>query len=119
MSERGRSISPRADDDVEMANGDAGTKNTNAKVVIVTNLTRNVVQMHLRTIFGFYGKIVKVDLPLYAQCERLFVSFAVWLVLIPCQRDKIVEKPLWNILTQNPRIQLRLTCTEGSWMEIS
>ncbi|KAF8633691.1 hypothetical protein AX15_001297 [Amanita polypyramis BW_CC] len=37
------------------------------KVVIVTNLTRNVVESHLQTIFGFYGEIVKVDLPLFGK----------------------------------------------------
>lgn len=38
------------------------------KVVIVTNLTRNVVESHLQTIFGFYGQIAKVDLPLFGKC---------------------------------------------------
>ncbi|KAK2466510.1 hypothetical protein APHAL10511_002152 [Amanita phalloides] len=37
------------------------------KVVIVTNLTRNVVESHLQTIFGFYGQIAKVDLPLFGK----------------------------------------------------
>jgi RNA-binding protein with serine-rich domain 1 len=40
-----------------------------ATVVIVTNLTRNVVEAHLRTVFGFYGDIVKIDLPLFGNCE--------------------------------------------------
>ncbi|KAF8204932.1 hypothetical protein BJ912DRAFT_840479, partial [Pholiota molesta] len=38
-----------------------------AKVVIVTNLTRNVVESHLKTIFGFYGHITKIDLPVFAK----------------------------------------------------
>ncbi|KAM6495537.1 hypothetical protein JOM56_008243, partial [Amanita muscaria] len=37
------------------------------KVVIVTNLTRNVVESHVQTIFGFYGQIVKIDLPLFGK----------------------------------------------------
>ncbi|KAF8742391.1 hypothetical protein AX14_004615 [Amanita brunnescens Koide BX004] len=37
------------------------------KVVIVTNLTRNVVESHLQVIFGFYGPIAKVDLPLFGK----------------------------------------------------
>ncbi|KAI6034057.1 hypothetical protein BKA83DRAFT_4184315, partial [Pisolithus microcarpus] len=37
------------------------------KVVVVNGLSRNVVQSHLQTIFGFYGEIVKVDLPLYSK----------------------------------------------------
>ena len=87
MSVRGRSTSPHPlrDEDVEMDtvsnNGkmDLGNSNSNsnsdginkpdAKVVIVTNLTRNVVQEHLQTIFGFYGEIVKLDLPLFGKCE--------------------------------------------------
>ncbi|KAF9449886.1 RNA-binding domain-containing protein, partial [Macrolepiota fuliginosa MF-IS2] len=38
-----------------------------AKVVVVTNLTRNVVEAHLQTIFSFYGEIVKIDLPLFGK----------------------------------------------------
>lgn len=41
----------------------------NAKVVVVTNLSRNVVESHLRSIFGFYGDITKIDLPLFGKCE--------------------------------------------------
>jgi RNA-binding protein with serine-rich domain 1 len=40
------------------------------KVVVITNLTRNVVEGHLRVIFGFYGEVVKVDLPMYAKCAH-------------------------------------------------
>lgn len=39
-----------------------------AKVVVVNNLTRNVVESHLLTIFGFYGEIVKIDVPLFGKC---------------------------------------------------
>ena len=68
MSARGRSLSPRPlrDEDVDMDGSPRA--NSNAKVVIVTNLTRNVVESHLQTIFGFYGEIVKVDLPVYGKC---------------------------------------------------
>ncbi|TFL05889.1 hypothetical protein BDV98DRAFT_239486 [Pterulicium gracile] len=65
---RGRSLSPRPlrDADADMKEEISGdTKD--AKVVIITNLTRNVVETHLRTIFGFYGEISKIDLPLYAN----------------------------------------------------
>ena len=70
MSTRGRSASPRPlnDDDVEMENG-GGTDKAGAKVIIVTNLTRSVVETHLQTIFGFYGQITKIDLPLFGKCE--------------------------------------------------
>jgi len=39
-----------------------------AKVVIVTHLTRNVVESHLKTVFGFYGQINKIDLPVFGKC---------------------------------------------------
>ena len=42
--------------------------NPDAKVVIVQNLTRNVVEAHLQTIFSFYGTINKIDLPTFAKC---------------------------------------------------
>ncbi|KAI5833199.1 hypothetical protein K523DRAFT_370058 [Schizophyllum commune Tattone D] len=41
--------------------------NPDAKVVIVQNLTRNVVEAHLQTIFSFYGTINKIDLPTFAK----------------------------------------------------
>ncbi|KIY45846.1 hypothetical protein FISHEDRAFT_23643, partial [Fistulina hepatica ATCC 64428] len=37
------------------------------RVVIVNNLSKNVVEAHLRTIFSFYGTITKVDLPVYGK----------------------------------------------------
>ncbi|KAH9938245.1 uncharacterized protein B0H18DRAFT_966236 [Fomitopsis serialis] len=68
MSTRGRSTSPHPlhDEDVEMDNGN-GFDKPHAKVVVVTNLTRNVVEAHLRTIFGFYGDITKIDLPVFGK----------------------------------------------------
>jgi len=48
------------------------------KVVIVTNLTRNVVESHLQTIFGFYGQIAKVDLPLFGKCKLNLSKLVVW-----------------------------------------
>ncbi|KAF7971766.1 hypothetical protein HWV62_36195 [Athelia sp. TMB] len=67
---RGRSSSPHApqDVDVDMDNG-APAEKTNAKVIHVANLTRNVVESHLRAIFGFYGEITKLDLPIYGKCK--------------------------------------------------
>ncbi|KZT74296.1 hypothetical protein DAEQUDRAFT_807449 [Daedalea quercina L-15889] len=68
MSTRGRSTSPHPlhDEDVDMENGNGGGK-PHAKVVIVTNLTRNVVEAHLRTIFSFYGDVTKIDLPVFGK----------------------------------------------------
>lgn len=66
MPDRGRSPSPKPlrDADVDMENGPS---HRDSKVVIVNGLSRNVVQSHLSTIFGFYGEIVKIDLPLYSK----------------------------------------------------
>jgi len=87
MSIRGRSTSPHPlrDEDVEMdtssnhEKGDLensnGVNKPDSKVVIVTNLTRNVVQEHLQTIFGFYGEIVKLDLPLFGKCASSALLF--------------------------------------------
>ena len=67
MSTRGRSTSPRERDaDVDMDK--QPEEKLDAKVVVVTNLTRNVVEAHLQSVFGFYGEIVKIDLPIYVKC---------------------------------------------------
>lgn len=60
-----RSTSP-----LEMDIDNKSTKDDkpDAKVVIITNLTRNVVESHLQSIFGFYGRIMKIDLPLFGKC---------------------------------------------------
>ncbi|KAI0033351.1 hypothetical protein K488DRAFT_47976, partial [Vararia minispora EC-137] len=43
------------------------SKPPNARGIIVANLTRNVVETHLRSVFGLYGPIVKVDMPVYIK----------------------------------------------------
>ena len=64
---RGRSLSPRSVDmDVDIR---SPADRSDARVVIITNLTRNVVESHLKTIFGFYGHITKIDLPTFVKCE--------------------------------------------------
>ena len=63
-----------------------------AKVVVVTNLTRNVVEAHLQTIFNFYGEITKIDLPLFGKCTLtipLYFAFPLTLLL---KLDKTVAK---------------------------
>ncbi|KAG8982103.1 hypothetical protein FRC05_000245 [Tulasnella sp. 425] len=86
MSVRGRSPSPRPinGSDTEMAvdqpmkNGHHGSRSrsrekspsggdTGPRVVVVQNLTRNVLESHVRVIFGHYGKIKKVDFPTYRK----------------------------------------------------
>ena len=67
MSTRGRSASPQSRDvDVDMDK--QSEEKLDAKVVVISNLTRNVVEAHLQSIFGFYGEVVKVDLPIYVKC---------------------------------------------------
>ncbi|KAF8803854.1 hypothetical protein BYT27DRAFT_7108980 [Phlegmacium glaucopus] len=62
---RGRSLSPRSVDmDVDVR---SPADKSDARVVIITNLTRNVVESHLKTIFGFYGLITKIDLPVFVK----------------------------------------------------
>ena len=69
-------MSPRPlnDDDVDMDNGGLAQEKPHAKVVVVTNLTRNVVEAHLRAIFGFYGEVQKVDLPVFGKCTLFSCS---------------------------------------------
>lgn len=51
-------------DTVQPTAGEGGKK-----VVVITNLTRNVAETHLSTIFGFYGEVVKIDLPVFGKCK--------------------------------------------------
>ncbi|KZT55401.1 hypothetical protein CALCODRAFT_437271, partial [Calocera cornea HHB12733] len=37
------------------------------RFVVVSNLTKNVEEYHLKAIFGFYGEILEVDLPRYGK----------------------------------------------------
>ncbi|KAF7331816.1 RNA-binding domain-containing protein [Mycena kentingensis (nom. inval.)] len=37
------------------------------RVIVITNLTRNVAEVHLKAIFGFYGDIVQMDLPTFGK----------------------------------------------------
>jgi len=83
MSARGRSSSPRPihDGDVDMENGNRDArKKADAKVVVVANLTRNVAESHLRVVFGFYGEITKLDLPLFGKSlqnrGKAFIEYA-------------------------------------------
>lgn len=47
-----------------------------AKVIIINNLTRNVVESHLQTIFSFYGRIMKIDLPVFGKCVSYYIEFS-------------------------------------------
>ena len=74
MSTRGRSLSPRdrGGSDIEMRNASRTPEPRDTfgpKVVVISNLTKNVLVPHLKSIFGFYGDIRKVDLPTYRKSE--------------------------------------------------
>ncbi|KAG6890952.1 hypothetical protein C0995_000909 [Termitomyces sp. Mi166 len=63
-----RSSSPRRSADVAMdIDQSSSFDKPNARVIIVTNLTRNVAESHLQTIFSLYGPITKIDLPVYGK----------------------------------------------------
>jgi hypothetical protein len=90
---RGRSESPRRlgnghDSDEEMRSvsrsslpRDRDGAKPGPKVVIVLNLTRSVADAHLRAIFGLYGEIRKIDLPLHAKCTSFLRGQSVLLTL--------------------------------------
>ncbi|KIY68211.1 hypothetical protein CYLTODRAFT_319147, partial [Cylindrobasidium torrendii FP15055 ss-10] len=40
------------------------------RVVVISNLTRNIVQPHLQAVFSVYGRINKIDIPLYAKSQQ-------------------------------------------------
>jgi hypothetical protein len=88
---------------------DASKDLPNARVVVVTNLTRNVVEAHLRTVFGFYGDLTKVDLPVYAKCEYHRRHFHHSRYLRQAQPAKTAAKLHWSTRTRQARRPLRPT----------
>jgi hypothetical protein len=99
-------VSDRAGEKVA-ENGGAGVA---SKVVIVSNLSRNIVEIHLRHIFSNYGDIRKVDLPLHHKCQYSSPStliqskltllnsceFTLFYEFFSLQLVKIEEKPQSN-----------------------
>ncbi|KAK4686927.1 RNA-binding protein with serine-rich domain 1, partial [Tremellales sp. Uapishka_1] len=83
MSDRGRSRSPKplspppkgARSDVSMSRSRSrspllskemnGHSDTGFKVIVVSGLSKNVMKGHLDEIFGEYGQVTGVDLPLF------------------------------------------------------
>jgi RNA-binding protein with serine-rich domain 1 len=49
-----------------------GSKPPGNRVVVVEGLSKNVHKGHLDEIFGVYGKILRIDLPIFAVCESSF-----------------------------------------------
>ena len=89
MSTRGRSTSPHPlrDHDVDM-DADNKVDKPHAKVIIITNLTRSVVESHLQTIFSFYGEIIKVNLPLFGKCAWHILKYLYLCLYVACSRTK-------------------------------
>jgi RNA-binding protein with serine-rich domain 1 len=78
MSTRGRSASPESRDvdvDMDKQSEDKPADKSDAKVIAIANLTRNVVEAHLQSVFGFYGEVVKIDLPIYVKCVYHMAPF--------------------------------------------
>lgn len=72
-----RSASPPPTRDAEMDIDKSPTDDKpDAKVIIINNLTRNVVESHLQTIFSFYGRIMKIDLPVFGKCVSYYIEFS-------------------------------------------
>lgn len=66
--------------DVDTAKPTAGENDK--KVVVITNLTRNVAETHLSSIFGFYGEVVKIDLPVFGKCKYFLSVFSFFLLIV-------------------------------------
>ena len=95
MSTRGRSASPEQRDvDVDMDK--QSEDKPDAKAIAITNLTRNVVEAHLQSVFGFYGEVVKIDLPIYVKCVY---NMAPFFPLLP--RKVVVTFPTSNVFSHS------------------
>jgi hypothetical protein len=105
---------------MDKENGNATHEKPDAKVVIVTNLTRNVVESHLQIIFGLYGEITKIDLPIFGKCEWNLPSsfFQVRYLLTGIQRAKTEAKPPWNTLTRHRPTRLHYIWMGANSMEL-
>ena len=50
-------------------NGNGGGVNGGYRVIVVSGLTKNVHKGHLDEIFGVYGRVTGLDLPLFKVCK--------------------------------------------------
>lgn len=52
-----------------------GTEEAGFKVIVISGLTKNVTRGHLEEVFGVYGGVGGVDVPLFKVCTLiLFLS---------------------------------------------
>jgi RNA recognition motif-containing protein len=52
--------------------GENGTGKGNSRIIVISNLSKNIAEVHLRHIFSNYGDIRKLDLPLHQKCESSY-----------------------------------------------
>lgn len=75
-------------------------RNVQSSKIVVEKLTRNVHEGHLREIFGSYGTIQSIDLPLNKQCKDFPVKHSRQKLTIrshdqPRHRIHPVRPPIW------------------------
>jgi hypothetical protein len=51
-----------------------GDRDVDSEAIQIKNLSRNVGESHLRAIFGCYGEISKINIPVYFKCKCFFQS---------------------------------------------
>lgn len=93
------------------------------KQIVVERLTKNVTEDHLREIFGQYGEIHDMDVPLSRQCKaqtlRRFFCLCLQPVLTSVsvsQMAQTVELPTSSMSTKATPSQQSHTCTKRSLM---
>jgi hypothetical protein len=83
---------------------------------VIEKLTKNVNEDHLREIFGVYGQIRDLDMPINRNCKLVYDFMALSLT---CQSIPIVEQHTSSTLPKpTPKLRL-LTCTNPKLMEPS
>lgn len=64
-----RSVSPDRNNNNDHNSSSSGNNNGSFRVIVVQGLSRNVLGSHLREIFGTYGRVTGLDLPIFKVCE--------------------------------------------------
>jgi RNA recognition motif-containing protein len=115
---RNRSIPPPRIPNNESRDSQPTGRGPAWRVVIVSGLTKNVRREHLEEIFGKYGRITGVDLPIFAKCklnsELCRKDFSLDHVFP--QLVKIEARLLSNMRILLPRRRLEITWIKVNWM---